>query len=184
MSERKCVMHGALEVEWYTEDVPDLDGEPRCYVCELEKRVEIAERRNKDPYTVDSTHTDPAEKETAECLKYRQRARAAEEALRVVETKDNIMYTALEILACLGNGCYYGNSEGNVIAREAIAGIVAINDKQLEDILLQGNVHFLPKCSYRENVGTVGMCRDKESNLFNKPCSKSCETPTKGDQNE
>jgi hypothetical protein len=30
------------------------------------------------------------------------------------------MYEALEKLACLGNGDYYGNSNGNVIAREAL----------------------------------------------------------------
>jgi hypothetical protein len=39
----------------------------------------------KNPYTVDSTHTDPAEKETALALKYRQRAREAEGLLAVAE---------------------------------------------------------------------------------------------------
>jgi hypothetical protein len=39
----------------------------------------------KNPYTVDATHTDPAEAHTALALKYRQRARAAEGLLAVAE---------------------------------------------------------------------------------------------------
>lgn len=37
MSERECEYHGALTITWDTDDIPDVDGEPRCYVCELEK---------------------------------------------------------------------------------------------------------------------------------------------------
>lgn len=41
MSERKCEMHGALVVEWDTEDIPDDHcGDPRCYVCELTEEIE------------------------------------------------------------------------------------------------------------------------------------------------
>jgi hypothetical protein len=41
----------------------------------------------KDPYEVVIKHTDPVEKETGIALKYRQRARAAEEALKECQAK-------------------------------------------------------------------------------------------------
>ncbi len=51
MSEkRNCLLHGALDVEWYTDDIPDIDGKPRCWVCELEEKKEKAEALVKDMY--------------------------------------------------------------------------------------------------------------------------------------
>jgi hypothetical protein len=50
----------------------------------------------KDPYTVDATHTDAGEKETALALKYRQRARVAEEALKESDRQNKIMREALK----------------------------------------------------------------------------------------
>jgi hypothetical protein len=38
-------------------------------------------------YEVDATHTDPVQQETATCLKYRQRAREAEAALKECQAK-------------------------------------------------------------------------------------------------
>jgi hypothetical protein len=46
---------------------------------QLYRFSDIARVVKPDPYEVDSTHTDPDEKETALVLKYRQRARVAEE---------------------------------------------------------------------------------------------------------
>ena len=39
MAYRECQEHGALFIEWDTEDIEDLSGEPRCYVCELEEQI-------------------------------------------------------------------------------------------------------------------------------------------------
>jgi hypothetical protein len=54
--------------------------------------AELQEFVSQDPYTVDATHTDPAEIETDAVLKWKQRARAAEEALKEIMT-----YTKLGI---------------------------------------------------------------------------------------
>ena len=44
---RSCDMHGALEVEWDAYDIPDKDGEPQCWVCELENKEIVARQRIK-----------------------------------------------------------------------------------------------------------------------------------------
>jgi hypothetical protein len=61
-----------------------------------------------DIYTVDATHTDAGEKETALALKYRQRARAAEEL-------NKVMLDALVTCECYHQG---GHSElGNMLRK-------------------------------------------------------------------
>jgi len=42
------------------------------------------------------------------------------EALERQEKENGLLREALGKLACLGNGDFYGNSEGNVIAQEAL----------------------------------------------------------------
>ena len=37
--ERTCEKHGAVCVNWHIADIPDIDGEPRCYVCDIEGQL-------------------------------------------------------------------------------------------------------------------------------------------------
>jgi carbon storage regulator len=170
----------------------------------------------KNPYKVDCTHTDKGQIATALALKYRQRARAAEEALKEAEFVINKF-----------SGWYYNDGDEcpmtqhkfcpNIAERKEshskrmvdeleadrwefdpaaeccecdyihiAAGCFAehyrkqYRDKQLEDILGKPQ-QFFPQCIHREMKGNVAMCYDPENARHNKPCSKRCETPTKGE---
>jgi hypothetical protein len=123
----------------------------------------------KDPYEVVIKHTDLGEIKAALALAERKLKRA--EALGVV------LCDALDPFAGFACDDWETHQCFNCLAKRAVK---QYRDKQLEDILGKPAT-FLPKCSNRENVGSVGMCRQSLSVYFNKPCSKRCVTPTKGE---
>jgi hypothetical protein len=143
---------------------------------------------------IDPTHTDPGEKETALALKYRQRARVAEDL--------NKELARLILLAdcpeCDGSGGVPQQvAEADWVqqqcqwcfeAGEALGSL----DKQLEDIPGKPE-SLLQECKWQfPEDGTV-FCRKevdgKYGVMYGKPCEKNCiwdettkptETPTKG----
>jgi len=124
---------------------------------------------------VDAAHTDPAEKETALCIKYRQRARVAEAATEV-EFKQLVI--TRKALCYIRDNPTDHHANMHRIAVNALHNCKKIQDKQLEDILGKPEP-FLPQCKYQGNDTTVTICHDPESKHYLKPCSKKCLTPTK-----
>jgi hypothetical protein len=91
-------------------------------------------------YTVDATHTDPTQQETALCLKYRHRARTAEAASKIDSECNVIMQKALGAIAGQKiseyDSCQPVAAGSLTMASKALEDCKVITDSQLEDVLM------------------------------------------------
>jgi hypothetical protein len=147
---------------------------------DVERLLSVVDDLLPDPFTVDATHTDPGEKETALALANKKLARA-EEALK--EATDAIE-AAIRIkdLWTYNHDDYLSNgTEGQALSTmlQKFNDVLGITeDTQLRDTIGRNPVSFLQPCKF-QSKGSPVKCRDPYNFRFAGPCSKNCAKPTK-----